>query len=379
MSIKMKTAGTPRSGPDSHPPPPIRNSNVKFYILFISILAFALISYIFNSIDKMENTLSSMGGSSSIVDKKAEGVETSSVTGLKKAESDEKWEPFNTTNPHASSFCPDAKCLNSPLCLPCNRRHFLIISTARSGSTTLLRMFNALPNMRLSGENHNTLWFISQLTDNLLENRPNLLKHPVDKPIGPFSHNTIPRGSMGCIAQQITHNLNPPPLAVQQDKSKNMEDYDDGLILGFKTVRLHKENWTAMEAAKFLKEHFPCTKVLINYQTNVTHQYLSFKHTFNHTGPSEDDNGPSIDKLEEINEFQEQLHNHLKQSSKLIDMDKWTKDVEILNDVVDWIGYEKCRFKEIVHENDGGYATDNKTDLSVGDECAEKFKVVLKE
>ena len=60
-------------------------------------------------------------------------------------------------------------------------------------------------------------------------------------------------------------------------------------------------------------------------------------------------------------------------------MDKWTKDVEILNDVVDWIGYEKCRFKEIVHENDGGYATDNKTDLSVGDECAEKFKVVLKE
>eukprot|EP00979_Chaetoceros_neogracilis_P012636 scaffold3389_cov188-Chaetoceros_neogracile.AAC.11 len=83
-------------------------------------------------------------------------------------------------------------------------------------------MFNALPNMRLSGENHNELSYIANLTSNLLNNRPNILKHPMDKANGPFMHNTIPKGSMGCIAQQITHNLNPPPLAIQQDKNINI-------------------------------------------------------------------------------------------------------------------------------------------------------------
>eukprot|EP00979_Chaetoceros_neogracilis_P004331 scaffold767_cov288-Chaetoceros_neogracile.AAC.5 len=53
----------------------------------------------------------------------------------------------------------------------------------------------------------------------------------MDKPNGPFMHNTIPKGSMGCIAQQITYNLNPPPLAIHQDKNINIEDYDEGLIL----------------------------------------------------------------------------------------------------------------------------------------------------
>lgn len=362
-----------------------RNSNVKFYIFFMSIMAFSLVSYIFNSMDNMEGTFSSLGKSSpqpmsvksdSNYENSTDTTTTNSTTqGPKTSDNNDinaEWEPFNTTNPHATSFCPDAACLNSPLCLPCNRRHFLIVSTARSGSTTLLRMFNTLPNMRLSGENHNTLWFISQLTNNLLENRPRLLKHPEDKPNGPFAHNTIPKGSMGCIAQQITHNLNPPPLAVQQDKSMSMESYDEGLILGFKTVRLHHEKWTPFEASKFLKTHFPCTKVLINYQTNVTHQYLSFKRTFNHSSESKY-NGPSMAELESINDFQEKLHKCMKTSSKIIDMDYWTKDVGVLNEIVEWLGYENCTFKEIAHENDGGYATDNTTNLDLGDKCRYPF------
>lgn len=357
---------------------PNRSANVKFYIMVITILAFGLVSYIFNSIDGMENNFSI--GSTTLINTKEKLETNNSRDGNTKVVHDH-WDPFNNTNPYKSSFCPTATCLNSPLCVPCKRRHFFIVSTARSGSTTLLRMFNALPQMRLSGENHNTLWFISQLTNNLLENKPNLLKHPVDKESGPFAHNTIPKGSMGCIAQKITHNLNPPPLAVQKDKTVNMEEFDEGLILGFKTVRLHHEDVSPLEAAEFIKDHFPCSRILINYQTNVTHQYLSFKTTFNHANSTgddhdEDDNdddddygGPSMEDLKDINNFQEELHKHLDKSSQLINFDEWTKDVNILNNVVDWLGYENCRFEEIVHENNGGYATDKETVLSAGNKC----------
>ena len=233
-------------------------------------------------------------------------------------------------------------------------------------------MFNALPNVRLSGENHNELMYIANLTNNLLDNRPNLLKHPVDKPTGPFTHNAIPKGSMGCIAQKIVHNLNPPPLEIQQDKSFNMEEYDRGLILGFKTVRLHQSGWAGEEAAEYIKTHFPCARLLINFQTNVTHQFLSYKRTFNHMD-GEEYLGPSIEALQNINQFQLALNKNMKGMSRLIDLDNWSNNVGVLNSVVKWMGYKNCQFDEIVHENNKGYATDTETVLSVGEDCMYPF------
>jgi len=188
---------------------------------------------------------------------------------------------------------------------------------------------------------------------------------------------------MGCVAQTAVKSLNPPPLELQKKKNANVGEYDRGLILGFKTVRLHQGNWTAEEAAVYLKTHFPCSKVLINYQTNVTHEYLSFKRTFHGNGGDGDDGsdkkdekeqqykGPSIAYFKQINKFQEEFNHYLgDEMSRLIDMDQWVHDVEILNSVVRWMGYKKCRFNKIVHENDKGYSTDKETVLSVGKECS---------
>ena len=346
-------------------PPAQQNSHVQFYIFILCVIAFSIVTYIFNAMQSIESALNPPP---------TVAIEAHSHSDLRsKTYIDDKWKPFNTTNPHIESWCPEAKCLNSPLCLPCKRRHFIIASTARSGSTTLLRMFNALPNMRLSGENHNELSYIANLTNNLLDNRPNILKHPMDKPNGPFMHNTIPKGSMGCIAQQITHNLNPPPLAIQQDKNIDMEDYDEGLILGFKTVRLHQSGWSGEEAAEYIKTHFPCVRILVNLQTNLTHQYLSYKRTFNHTGGGEY-LGPSLEALTKIHDFQMALNTNMKEMSTLIDLDNWSNDVEVLNSVVEWMGYKHCQFNNIVHENDKGYATDTQTVLRVGDDCVYPFE-----
>ena len=368
--------------------------NVKVYLMVLCILAFSVVSYIFNSIESMDGVLPNKRRPEDffngiVSDTGAEDTDDDvtnvTVGSLEKEEEDDddfestysdagkantNWEPFNVSNPYQDSYCPRAMCLNSPLCTPCDRRHFFILSTARSGSTTLLRMFNALPNMRLSGENHNTLKYIAELTINLLQNRPRILQHPMDKVSGPFMHNAIPKGSMGCIAQQITHNLNPPPLEVQKDKRVGMEEYDAGLILGFKTVRFHESNMTASQAANFLVTHYPCAKYLINYQSNLTHQFESFQRTFNHDDETEIEyNGPSMEVLKGWNEFQEMLHKELDGMSKLIDLDEWSENVEVLNDVVDWLGYSRCKFEGIIHDNKKGYAMDNETDLNVGKHC----------
>lgn len=339
---------------------------VKVNVLALAIVAFSVVTYIMQVMQNMESSSSGSGRMFDGIRKDDAGVR--GVTRNKIPQPTE-WDPFNSTNPFEHSFCPEAKCLNSPLCQPCNRRHFFIISTARSGSTTLLRQFNQLPNIRLSGENHNQMKYTSQLTINLLNNRPNLLKHPMDKTSGPFAHNTIPKGSMGCIAQQMMHLLNPPPLEVQKDKSINVYDYDKDLILGFKTVRFHDAGWTAWEASKYLKDHFPCSKVLINLQSNITHQYISFKKTFNHTEGTEY-LGPSMERLKDINDFQRNLMTGLGGTmAKLIDMDNWAKDVRILNEVVDWLGYQNCEFDNIVHENLAGYTRDEETELHLSKDC----------
>ena len=202
---------------------------------------------------------------------------------------DLSWTPFNSSNPFQTSWCPNATCQNSPLCTPCNRRHLFILSTARSGSTTLLRMMNDLPNTRLSGENHNTFGLLSQIESNLLNNRPRLLKHPMDKPNGPFRHNTIPKGSLGCISQQLHYTMNPPPLEIQQNIKYSMNDlqstYDMDRILGFKSVRLHKFE-SPKDAVRYFKTHFPCSRFIVNIQQNITHQYESYIKNFDGTKKS---------------------------------------------------------------------------------------------
>lgn len=125
-------------------------------------------------------------------------------------------EAFNNTNPHKESWCPSAMCYNSPLCVPCNRRYLFILATGRSGSTTLLRMFNELPNIRLAGENLNQLYFASQLVANL-ENDNHFVspmwvrkgKYMKPKIDGPFQHNALPIGHMSCAFQNLLNALNP--------------------------------------------------------------------------------------------------------------------------------------------------------------------------
>ena len=128
--------------PGNLPPMPGTKSSVRTYVVVLGVFAMTICAFIMITMETIEgreqpqSLLNNIRGNLGMLKTKSHNPVT------------EDWEPFNTTNPHNDTFCPSAKCRNSPLCTPCHRRHFLILSTARSGSTTLVRMFNELPNMR---------------------------------------------------------------------------------------------------------------------------------------------------------------------------------------------------------------------------------------
>lgn len=214
----------------------------------------------------------------------------------------------------------------------------------------------------------------------------------MDKTDGPFRHNTIPKGSMGCVMQHLHYVLNPPPLSIQQDVQYAQYDlqstYDEHTILGYKSVRLHKFD-SPMEAVHFFKNHFPCSRFVVNIQMNVTHELDSYEKNFKGTvkvannkkekadgcaEPTIQYAGPTIQELTQIRDFYISFANLIGDPyAKLIQFDEWKDDVGILNDVVDWLGYKHCAFNAISHDNENGYAVDNHTVIDVGEDCQYPF------
>lgn len=277
---------------------------------------------------------------------------------------------FNSTNPN-SNWCPYAICHNSPTCGPCNRRYLLLLATARSGSTTLLKMFNFLPNVRISGENSNEIYLASKLVSNFKgENSVPLLDQNFDRTEGAYFHNAIPPQSMSCPIQSIINTLNPAPQHIQQmvnvTGNPSLEEYDTDRILGVKTIRFQKGDWSVQEASNFLREYFPCSRVVANIRSDVESQLKSMSNTFKNDHKGADD----TDKILKMNDFLIRVAEELgSDMAKLIDMNDWTQNVDVLNEVVQWLGYRECKYAGIVHENAAGYDRDHETEHDMGKNC----------
>ena len=281
------------------------------------------------------------------------------------------YQSFNDTNPHKDSWCPYATCHNSPFCTPCNRRYLFLLTTARSGSTTLLKMLNYLPDVRLSGENRNELYVASELVSNLRDPKAaHLLEQNFDRKEGAYAHNAIPPQAMSCPIQQVINTLNPPPQAVQYGVNvtgnPSLEEYDRGTILGLKTIRFHKGNWRVKDSADFLRENFPCSRVVVNIRSDVDSQLKSMNTTFSNKNTENKD----TDDLLKMNEFLIKVVEELgDEMAKLVDMNDWTQNVEVLNEVISWLGFQQCKYHAVVHENADGFGRDHETAPDIGENC----------
>jgi hypothetical protein len=231
-------------------------------------------------------------------------------------------------------------------------------------------MLNFLPNIRLSGENRNELYIASLLQSEL--RKTNVLEQNFDRVEGAYIHNAIAPQSMSCAIQGVMNSINPPPKRVQNEVNitgrPSLEEYDRDLILGAKTIRFQKGDWTVKESADYLRENFPCSRIGVNIRSDLEGQAESIENTFNDDGA--DSGSRARDRVERMNNFLLKLAKELGDDmAHLLDMNEWTKDVKSLNKVVRWLGFKRCDFARVVHENSNGYGRDKETDPGIDDEC----------
>ena len=347
----------------------VNNTSVSVWILLLAaVTTVQMIMFTFNRLESVpaNDVISSIKVEKvRYIDNTNETSSSSSLPSSLRSNGNKKpkEQPFNYSNPHYDSWCPYAKCFNSPMCSPCNRRFLFIISTGRSGSTTLLKMFDHLPNVRLSGENWNELYVASQLNTNLDE--PHFVddlvvgkgRYSKPKEDGAFQHNALPIGAMSCVTQHLVETLDPPEFP---EDTYERED-DSKTILGMKLIRLQRASWSPFKAAEFLQKSFPCARFVINIRSDTEALTNSYHTNFNWNVTEPD--------LVNRTQFLRDLDEHLGYSSTLIDFTYWQHKIDNLNAVIDWLGFENCAFNAMVHENSEGYNADKNTTLSLGENC----------
>jgi hypothetical protein len=242
-----------------------------------------------------------------------------------------------------SSWCPGATCHNSVLCQPCKRRFLVIFSIGRSASTTLTWMLDSLPGIRMSGENNDMLRQQFFFYSNTFE------ENHFGKSVGEknsFGRNPVPAGSLSCILQNTVELITPPLLPVVDVRE------EQSTIVGFKTIRSHMaKNEKEMELfVSFLKENLPCTRYLINYRSDMATLKKSLKSNFLLVG--------DIEKIIEWEKQQLELLYKLlgPDHAFKLDSSKWTKNVSVLNEALDWLGFSSsCYFSELLEFNTAQY------------------------
>jgi hypothetical protein len=288
------------------------------------------------------------------------------VTNDNKAQ-DNTLPPYNNYNPNPD-WCPKAKCQNSPMCSPCKRKFLIIIATGRSGSTSLLDMLNLLPGVRIAGENNGHLIYGLREMKNL-QDTPEFRFDSEQEVTGAWKHFPIPKQSLACPIQHMFEAINPPKPSIFHGENGTVGNEND-TIIGFKTVRFHSNDFLLgqddlIEAVDYMMETFPCARFVINIRGNVESQIQSWKAAF----------GANVDG-NEIRLYNERLGRAAalmgQDRARLIDMSEWSRKdnsgLMVLNDLIEWLGFENCAFSSLIHSNKNGYRMDS-SEISLGEDC----------
>ena len=288
----------------------------------------------------------------------------------------------------SSSFCNSSNLSSSLLTTsssslcnnnPCKRRWIIIISTGRSASTTLTWMIDMLPNIRMSGENNNLIGNINYALQQTLTkenfiingNNNTYNNNNIKQQKTAWSHNPVSKRLLSCAVQNIFEAMNPKLLydttttTNNNNNHNNTNDDNDNDIIGFKTIRLHK-NTNIKSVVEFMKESFPCAKYVINYRSNINALLKSNKKYLKEfPNKTIEEYEQEIQTLYEIKNLLLQQQEQQQQSGaggggeeeevvvKMIDSEEWTKNVTILNEeIVNWMGYSKeCYFTKLLEYN----------------------------
>jgi hypothetical protein len=271
------------------------------------------------------------------------------------------------------SWCPRAKCVNTASCQPCQQRFLIILTTGRAASTTLTWMMDALPGVRMAGENNNFLKNLLNTVSNTVDHAEWIKGGSLQS--GPWGHYPMANQSMACPIQSMITAINPPPPPGSPDAAWTLDNKDT--ILGFKTIRFHQGVDTAekrQKAVSDILDYFPCARILVNYRSDEKAQANSFINGWNKYA----DQQAVLDEVKKENDeilslAKPYAEGGLGERSYLIDSTKWTKNIQVLNDAVRWMGFsEECKFPYLLEFNtqgDSGYADGSKTTLTLPKDC----------
>jgi len=247
----------------------------------------------------------------------------------------------NSLSPTAADqWCPNAECESTAQCVPCQRRFLMLVASGRSASTTAQVMLDSLPGIRMTGENNDAL--------NLIVEAMNTVRHDKDWVRGgsAWTHNDVKKPSYACLVQKFMETFNPPELPPANPHE------DDATIVGFKTIRFIKPSSDVSQAAQLIREHLPCSRVVINYRSDVNSQIKSLKSTFE----SKQQKRILWKELTEKNTALRKLAEELgPRQAFLLDSSDWTENVTHFNDMVRWLGFhDECAFERAFQFNTGG-------------------------
>ena len=257
-------------------------------------------------------------------------------------------------------------------CQPCHRRFLFIISSARSGSTSLMDMIGKLPHVRVAGENNNALLAVKRLIDKFKS-----IRRRAKETNGAWKHHAVTDESLTCLAQTAMGTINPPLSANgNADSDLTIDDIvtTDDTILAFKTIRFVGDSWkrkddedtwaSVEEAVQFVQDHFPCSRVIVNIQSDVSRQIESRKSLKGFRDVT-------TKVLEEDIRDLKKVHAQFGKQAFLLDANEWAGSedgIDKINEMVKWLGFKDCTFKRLIHDNAGAFNVD-KEPLDLGPNC----------
>jgi hypothetical protein len=210
---------------------------------------------------------------------------------------------------------------NSPCDLCRHKFTFIISPGGRTGSTTLLNMLDQLPGYHLNGEQRNTWLELDEVYKNI-KNVEGMESG------GPFKHPELNEKLLLCTMQEFIHIWSP---------EYNLEI---GGTYGFKSVRIHNDTYF-----NFMREVFPCANFVLNTRDPAA-QTESVRKLWSSKVPYEEVLAQHT-KLHDLFHKWHSLYpdnTYMMNAEDFGDHSKW-------NALFEWLGYEHCKVKEVLHVN----------------------------
>lgn len=258
-------------------------------------------------------------------------------------------EQLRNESRHVVQFAKDSGIdTSAPKCNLCEDIYLFVVSIGgRTGSTSVLNLLNALPNVRLAGENRGQI----NIMDFMLERTAVVTTasgHPLycDDPnnasarCAAFQRGSISPLNILCDLAEYFKDIAVPALPLLPAPAVN--------VRGFKDIA-----WTK-ESLMLLDTLFPCSKLVYSvYDTNLAdaiHDYRTHFHMEN-------------DKAREAALEDHALYSYVRgqhhadialgNSWKSFWLPRTNLTVDGVNSLLAWLGLRNCTYEQIIHANTG--------------------------